>query len=143
MLSGGFVSRAPMYILRGAMPVNTLALHIDSMVMSFLTKYFGRFMVRPVPFTENYFMEDAKLFRRELKMPLVYVGGILSRENIEEALSAGFDAVAIARALIKDPDFINKLKAEELKHSSCDTCNYCIAVMYNEHIRCIQNERAG
>ena len=143
VLSGGFVSRAPMYILRGAMPVNTLALHIDSMVMSFLTKYFGRFMVRPVPFTENYFMEDAKLFRRELKMPLVYVGGILSRENIEEALSAGFDAVAIARALIKDPDFINKLKAEELKHSSCDTCNYCIAVMYNEHIRCIQNERAG
>lgn len=141
VLSGGFVSRAPMYILRGQMPVNTLALHIDNMVMSFLTKYFGKFIVRSVPFLENYFLDDAKVFRRELKMPLVYVGGILSREDIEQALTAGFDAVAIARALIKDPDFINKLRREELNHSACDTCNYCIAVIYNEHIRCIQNER--
>ena len=68
-------------------------------------------------------MKDAKVFRNALKMPLIYVGGILSEQNIEEALSEGFDAVAIARALIRDPDFINRILEEKLKHSSCDTCS--------------------
>jgi 2,4-dienoyl-CoA reductase-like NADH-dependent reductase (Old Yellow Enzyme family) len=48
--------------------------------------------------------------------------------------------VAIARALIKDPDFINKILQGELSRSSCDTCNYCIAVMYTHAVACIQNE---
>ncbi|MGB3077031.1 MAG: NADH:flavin oxidoreductase [Chitinophagales bacterium] len=143
VLSGGFVSRAPMYVLRGAMPVNTLALHTESMMLSILVKYFGKFLVKEVPFTENYFLEDARLFRKALKLPLVYVGGILSKENIEQVLSAGFDAVAIARALIRDPDFINKLLRAELLHSACDTCNYCVALIYDGPFSCIQNDRMG
>ncbi|MEP7128382.1 MAG: NADH:flavin oxidoreductase [Chitinophagales bacterium] len=143
VLSGGFVSRAPMYILRGAMPVNTLALHTESMLLSIFVKYFGKFLVKEVPFTENYFLEDALLFRKALKLPLVYVGGILSKENIEQVLSEGFDAVAIARALIRDPDFINKLLREELSHSACDTCNYCVALIYDGPFSCIQNDRMG
>jgi hypothetical protein len=35
-------------------------------------------LVPNVPFSENYFLEDARLFRKALKMPLVYVGGILA-----------------------------------------------------------------
>jgi 2,4-dienoyl-CoA reductase-like NADH-dependent reductase (Old Yellow Enzyme family) len=140
VLSGGFVSRAPMYVLRGAMPVQTLARHVDNPLVSLMVRIIGRIMVPEVPFRENYFLEDAHLFRKELKMSLVYVGGILSAANIKTVLSEGFDAVAIARALIKDPDFINKLLKEELKKSSCDTCNHCIAVMYNGPFGCIQNE---
>lgn len=143
VLSGGFVSRAPMYVMRGAMPVNTLAAHTGNFVMGVFVKLFGKMLVPDVPFTENYFLNDARLFRKELKLPLVYVGGILSKENIDEALREGFDCVAIARALIKDPDFIQKILREELKHSSCDTCNYCIAVMYNSAFSCIQNKNAG
>jgi 2,4-dienoyl-CoA reductase-like NADH-dependent reductase (Old Yellow Enzyme family) len=138
VLSGGFVSRAPMYVMRGAMPINTLAQHMDNAFMGFFVRLFGKFLVPDVPFQENYFLADAKLFRKELKMPLIYVGGILSKENIDEVLNEGFDAVAIARALIRDPDFINKLLEEKLKHSSCDTCNHCIAVMYNGPFKCIQ-----
>ncbi len=139
VLSGGFVSKAPMYVMRGSMPVHTLAQHMNNVFMRFFVRLFGKLLIPDVPFTENYFLEDAKLFRRELKMPLVYVGGILSRENIEEALAAGFNAVAIARALIRDPDFISKLLTEEFSHSACDTCNHCIAVMYNGPFACIQH----
>src|SRR5690606_21571230 len=127
VLSGGFVSKAPMYVLRGAMPVHTLAQHVDHPLVSLMVRIFGKLMVPDVAFKENYFLEDARLFRKALQMPLIYVGGILSKENIEEVLAEGFDAVAIARALIKDPDFINKLLKENLQHSSCDTCNHCIA----------------
>jgi 2,4-dienoyl-CoA reductase-like NADH-dependent reductase (Old Yellow Enzyme family) len=141
VLSSGFVSRAPMYVMRGKMPLKTLAKHMDNPLMSFFVRLFGKMLVPNVPFSENYFLEDARLFRKALKMPLVYVGGILSKQNIDEALSEGFEAVAIARALIKDPDFINKLLAEQLEHSSCDTCNHCIAIMYNGPFSCIQNQR--
>lgn len=138
VLSGGFVSRAPMYVMRGSMPVNKLAQHMDNRIMSWFVKLFGKLLVPDVAFTENYFLADAKRFRKELKIPLVYVGGILSKENIDEALEAGFDAVAIARALIRDPDFITRLLSEQYLHSACDTCNHCIAVMYNGPFSCIQ-----
>jgi 2,4-dienoyl-CoA reductase-like NADH-dependent reductase (Old Yellow Enzyme family) len=138
VLSGGFVSRAPMYVMRGAMPVHTLAMHMDNPFMRVFVKLFGKLLVPDVPFTENYFLQDARLFRKELTMPLVYVGGVLSKENIEQALSEGFDAVAIARALIRDPNFIRNILNETLIHSPCDTCNHCIAVMYNGPFKCIQ-----
>ncbi|MBE0639859.1 MAG: NADH:flavin oxidoreductase [Bacteroidales bacterium] len=140
VLSGGFVSRSPMYILRGAMPVRTLARHVDNPFVSLMVRIFGKIMIHKVPFHENYFLDDARLFRKALKMPLVYVGGILSKTNIDEVLSEGFNAVAIARALIKDPDFINKIRNNEISRSSCDTSNHCIAVMYNGPFRCHQNE---
>lgn len=140
VLSGGLVSRSPMYVLRGEMPVKTLARHVDNPFVSLMVRIFGKSMIPRVPFHENYFLDDARLFRKALKMPLVYVGGILSKANIDEVLSEGFDALAIARALIKDPDFINKIMKNEIGRSSCDTSNHCIAVMYNGPFRCHQNE---
>ncbi|MCF8259074.1 MAG: NADH:flavin oxidoreductase, partial [Flavobacteriales bacterium] len=142
VLSSGFVSRAPMVVMRGSMPLPTLARHIDNAMMGLFVRLFGRMLVPDEPFRENYFLADAKAFRKELRMPLVYVGGILSKANMDEALAAGFDAVAIARALIKDPDLIHRILREEMRHSTCDTCNHCIAVMYNGPFSCIQNERA-
>lgn len=59
-------------------------------------------MIRQFPFEECYFLEDAKKFRAELKCPLVYVGGLVSREGIDRALDAGFELVQMARALVND-----------------------------------------
>ncbi len=140
ILSGGFVSRTPMYILRGAMPIKTLAKHVDNALMSLSVRAIGNWLIPPMEFKENYFMDDARLFRQSLKLPLVYVGGILSGANIDHAFKEGFDAVAIARALIIDPDFINKIRDGHFKKSACDTCNHCIAVMYNGPFSCIQHE---
>jgi len=140
VLSGGFVSRAPMYVMRGSMPVPVLADNMDPGIMRFFVRLFGKMLIKDVPFQEKYFLQDARIFRKALKMPLVYVGGLLSKEAIEEVLAEGFEAVAMARSLILDPDFVNKLLSEELAKSSCDTCNYCIAVMYNKSFSCIQHK---
>lgn len=141
VLSGGFVSRSPMYILRGAMPIKTLASGINDLATKSFVRLFGNFLIKSEPFQESYFLEDALKFRDHLKMPLVYVGGLISRERIDSVLAQGFEFVAIARALIKDPDFINKLMEKELSTSTCDTCNHCIAVMYNGKVSCIQNDQ--
>ena len=47
-------------------------------------------MIPSEPFKEAYFLEDApEKFRAALKMPLVYVGGLISREKIDEVLNDG------------------------------------------------------
>lgn len=140
VLSGGFVSKAPMYVMHGKMPIRVFAHYIDEKLMSFFVRLIGDLLVREVPFTEGYFLDNALKFRNSLKIPLVYVGGLLSREKIDEVLQQGFEMVALARALIKDPDFVNKLKSNELSRSECDICNYCIAVMYSRKAACIMND---
>ena len=139
VLSGGFVSRAPMYILRGAMPLGILAHHMENPLMRLFVRLLGRRLIPSEPFREAYFLEDALKFRKQVRIPLVYVGGLIAREKIEEVLTSGFELVGIARALIKDPDFLRKMQDEELQRSTCDTCNYCIAVMYSREVACIQN----
>jgi 2,4-dienoyl-CoA reductase-like NADH-dependent reductase (Old Yellow Enzyme family) len=140
VLSGGFVSKAPMYILRGTMPVKILAHYMEDRIIKMFVRLFGNRLIRSEIFKEAYFLEDALKFRAQLKLPLVYVGGLVSQEKIDEVLDKGFEMVAMARALIKDPDFVNKLLHQDLSRSSCDTCNYCIAVMYSRKVACIQNE---
>ncbi|MEO1653895.1 MAG: NADH:flavin oxidoreductase [Bacteroidota bacterium] len=141
VLSSGFVSRAPMEVMRGAMPLKTLAAHSGNRFLGKFIEWFGKSMIPPVPFKEIYFLENARKFRAALSLPLVYVGGIRSRDNMEEVLGEGFDAVAMARVLIKDPDFIQKIEKEDLQKSTCDTCNHCIAVIYNGPVECIQNKQ--
>jgi 2,4-dienoyl-CoA reductase-like NADH-dependent reductase (Old Yellow Enzyme family) len=140
VLSGGFVSRAPMYVMHGKMPIRVFAHYIENRLMSFFVRLVGGMLVKEVPFSEGYFLDDALRFRQELKLPLVYVGGLLSGEKIDEVLGKGFELVALARALIKDTDFVNKLRDSELNRSECDTCNYCIAVMYSRRAACIMND---
>ena len=64
------------------------------------------------PVGEAYFLEDALKFRQTLKLPLVYVGGLVSRPVIDQVLDSGFEFVQMARALINEPDFVNRMKNE-------------------------------
>ena len=138
VLTAGFVSKAPMAVMRGAMPLKTLAYYMDMKKFWWLKlglKFAGRLMIPTVPFKEAYFLEDAKKFRKELKLPLIYVGGLISKTKMEEVLDAGFEGLQIARALVHDTDFVNKLKAGE-ERSGCKHSNYCIGRMYTLEMKC-------
>ncbi len=141
VLSGGFTSKTPMYVMRGKMPVDVMAKHMKEKWMKPFVRYFGNFLMKPFPFTEGYFLEDALKVREAIKLPLIYVGGLVSKSKIDEVLNHGFEFVQIARALIHDPAFINKLKSGEIEKSECKHSNYCIAVMYSGKMKCFQHER--
>ena len=66
---------------------------------------------------------------------------MVSKEGIEKVLGEGFEFIQIARALIHDPAFINKIKAGELSVSGCKHANYCIAVMYSGKMACYQADK--
>lgn len=140
VLSAGFVSKAPMGVMRGAMPLKTMAYYMNTWKFWWLKiglRLLGKWMVPEVPFKEVYFLEDAKKFRKALHMPLIYVGGLISRQKMDEVLADGFELLQMARVLINDTDFINKLK-NGLERSECKHSNYCIARMYSIEMKCHQ-----
>lgn len=139
VLTAGFVSKAPMEVMRGAMPLKTLRYYMDMKQFWWLKAclaLFGRMAIPTVPYKEAYFLDDAKVFRANLKMPLIYVGGLISKQKMEEVLDAGFMGLQVARALVHDTDFVNKLKSGEIERSGCKHSNYCIGRMYTLEMRC-------
>ena len=137
VLSGGFVSKAPMYVMRGEMPIYSMTHYMPQLWLKYGVRWFGKFMIPSVPFRELYFLDDARLFRKELDLPLVYVGGIVSRENADKVLDAeGFDFIQMGRALLNEPDFVNRMRDEECHRCGCDHVNYCIARMYSREMAC-------
>ena len=139
VLSGGFVSKAPMAVMRGLIPIYTMSYYSPWWLRYFI-RWCGPFMIKQFPFQECYFLEDAKKFRAALKGPLIYVGGLISREGIDRALDAGFELVQMARALVNDPAFVEKLRTgDETTRSACDHRNYCIARMYSVDMKCCKN----
>ena len=139
VLTAGFVSKAPMEVMRGAMPLKTLRHYMDFKKFWWLKwglAFVGRLMIPTRPYSEGYFLEDAKVFRANLKLPLIYVGGLISKEKMEEVLDAGFMGLQVARALVHDTDFVNKIKSGEITRSGCKHSNYCIGRMYTLEMKC-------
>lgn len=139
VLSGGFVSKAPMYVMRGQMPIRTMTHYMTCWWLKYGVRLVGKYMIPSVPFREAYFLEDALKFREALDIPLVYVGGLVSRQKIEEVLSHGFEAVQMGRALLNEPDFVNRMRREENARCNCRHSNYCIARMYTLDMACHQH----
>ena len=139
VLTAGFVSKAPMEVMRGAMPLKTLRYYMDVKKFWWLKAglvFVGRLMIPTRPYSEGYFLEDAKVFRAHLKMPLIYVGGLISKDKMEEVLDAGFMGLQVARALVHDTEFVNKLQRGEITRSGCKHSNYCIGRMYTLEMKC-------
>ncbi len=137
VLSGGFVSKAPMYVMRGEMPVYSMTYYMRQWWLKYGVRMVGKMMIPSVPFKELFFLEDSRVFRRELKMPLVYVGGVVSRANADKVIDdEGFEFVQMGRALLNEPDFVNRMREEKGHRCGCDHVNYCIARMYSREMAC-------
>ena len=138
VLSGGFTSKTPFYLMRGDIPLRGMIKNGETIAEKITMAIFGPFIVKKYRFTSNFFLEQAKEIRKHVTMPLVYLGGIDSRKGIEEVLASGFEFIAIARALIHDSQFLVKLKKGEIEESACNRCNECVVEMDREEgVRCV------
>ena len=143
VLSGGFVSRAPMYVMRGQFPVKTIA-HYMPMKTQWWLKFGvllgGRIVAPAVPFKRLFFLEDSLKFRAALPdMPLVYVGGVTSREDADKVIDSGFPMLQMGRAVLEDTDFVNKMMKDERHCSECTHSNFCVGRMYTLSMACHKN----
>ncbi|MBR4505353.1 MAG: NADH:flavin oxidoreductase [Bacteroidales bacterium] len=139
VLTAGFVSRAPMVVMHGAMPLKAMAHYMNPWKFWWLKAGLalaGRLMVPTVPYKDLYFLDTAKRFRQALSLPLIYVGGVTSKEGMQRVLDEGFVAFQMARTLVRDTDFMNKIRSGEQSCSQCGHSNYCIGRMYTLEMKC-------
>ncbi len=81
-------------------------------------------------FSQLYSLETARKIRASVNMPLCYLGGAQTIDNVNTLMDAGFDALALGRTLIYDPNLINALQSGTIRNSGCTACNQCVTLMY-------------
>jgi 2,4-dienoyl-CoA reductase-like NADH-dependent reductase (Old Yellow Enzyme family) len=114
----------PMYLFRGDVPLKEFA-NVFNPPIRWGVRMFGKKIFREYPYRDAYLLRDAKLFRAELKMPLILLGGITNRETMDLAMAEGFDFVAMGRALLAEPDLTNRIEADGDNHSVRSRCTHC------------------
>jgi len=137
VLSGGFTSKTPFYLMRGDVPLKEMIKAERQIQHKAAFAVFGRFIIGKYKFSENFFLPMALKVREAVSMPLVYVGGVISAKGVNELMEAGFDLMAIGRALIHDPDFVMKIRENHQHVSICNHCNICVAEMDRGGVRCV------
>jgi 2,4-dienoyl-CoA reductase-like NADH-dependent reductase (Old Yellow Enzyme family) len=83
-----------------------------------------------VAFRELYLLEHSRRIRQAVKLPLAYLGGVTSLAGARQVLGEGFDALALGRALIAEPDLVGKFQSGASQAGICNACNRCVAMMY-------------
>ena len=144
VLSGGLVSATPMYVMRGELPLQTMTHYMDKPWLKYGIRsckpLVRGIMTKTVPYEEAFFLDDALKFRQALPdMKLIYVGGLVQGDKINEVLGYGFEAVQMARSLLNEPDFVNRLREDPHHRCGCKHSNYCIGRMYTLEMACHQH----
>jgi 2,4-dienoyl-CoA reductase-like NADH-dependent reductase (Old Yellow Enzyme family) len=142
-LTGGHTTRTPFYLMRGAVPLREMARSQHSAMRRLAMEVFGRLLIRTYAFEEAFFLTLARRFRAAVRLPLILLGGVTRLETMQQALAEGFDFVALGRALIRDPDLVQRMKAGELTASRCVPCNRCVVEMDRGGTRCILRQPAA
>ena len=83
------------------------------------------------PFQPLYLMPWSSRIRAAVDIPLAYLGGVTSPDDVTQVLAEGFDSIALGRVLIHDPDLPRRWAAGEQAASGCTACNLCVASMYS------------
>jgi 2,4-dienoyl-CoA reductase-like NADH-dependent reductase (Old Yellow Enzyme family) len=90
---------------------------------------------------EAYFRENSRLFKRQLNVAVILVGGIRSKDIAEDILQKGdADLISLSRPLIREPDLPNKFLAGK-ERADCISCNGCMKFMKLDMVRCTQLDK--
>jgi 2,4-dienoyl-CoA reductase-like NADH-dependent reductase (Old Yellow Enzyme family) len=148
-LTAGSSLMNPMYLFRGDAPVREFA-NVFNPPIRWGVRMVGKKLLREYPYREAYLLNQARKFRAELSMPLILLGGITNRETMDLAMAEGFEFVAMARALLAEPELINRIAADGDRHSvrsACTHCNLCMPTAYrpsaHSRTRCLLTGAPG
>jgi 2,4-dienoyl-CoA reductase-like NADH-dependent reductase (Old Yellow Enzyme family) len=113
-------------------------LGIDAIEMSGGTFQSGEFIPSRIGTSKSedrevYYREAAEALRKEIGVPLILVGGFLSFNVVEEAVTSGLtDYIAISRPLIREPHLVKRWASGDRTKASCISCNKCFSTLLTE-----------
>ena len=130
VLSAGMNVEAPWTIFGSPLPMKSMTAAARGVF-----KYLSALMALRQPrkaFQPLYLLPYSEHIRQHVNMPLCYLGGVTAPEHVDDLAAAGFEAVALGRALIHQPQLIRQWQAGQQQSSGCTACNLCVAAMYSE-----------
>jgi 2,4-dienoyl-CoA reductase-like NADH-dependent reductase (Old Yellow Enzyme family) len=126
-LEGGFNSKEMVLVSKMLESAGVDAIEISGGTMAAV--YAGDYdnSYSPVTKAPVYYKEAAEMLKKELKIPVILVGGIRSFETSEMLVKQGIaDYISLCRPLIREPDLIKRWKSGDLRDSECVSDNACI-----------------
>ncbi len=139
--SCGFTARTPLYMLRGHVPTWDMARAQEGFLYRIGLTMFGWAMVQHYPFEPLFLLQGARRIRDAVDIPVAYVGGVTSLQELAQLVDEGFGFVQVGRATIRDPEFASRLQTGEITRSDCDHCNRCIATMSVTGVTCVSTDK--
>jgi 2,4-dienoyl-CoA reductase-like NADH-dependent reductase (Old Yellow Enzyme family) len=130
-LSGGSSLMNPMYLFRGDVPAEEFAASMPLPVRWGMRTPVGRAFLKEYPFEEAYFRPKALEVREAVSLPLMLLGGINRLETMQQAMADGFEYVAMGRAVLREPDLVDRLAAGRADAGVCIHCNRCMPTIYS------------
>jgi 2,4-dienoyl-CoA reductase-like NADH-dependent reductase (Old Yellow Enzyme family) len=134
-LTAGSSLLNPMYLFRGEAPLRDFAAVMPQPIRLGV-HLFGRRILRSYPYEDAYLREQALQIRAAVRLPLIFLGGVTTRPVVEQAMSDGFQFVAMARALLREPDLVHRMQQDAATPSLCTHCNRCMPTNYTG-TRCV------
>jgi 2,4-dienoyl-CoA reductase-like NADH-dependent reductase (Old Yellow Enzyme family) len=119
----------PMYLFKGPAPLREFANAMREPVRTGV-RLFGRTRLHSYPYRDGYLLDDARRVRNAVQLPMILLGGVTNRAVMDEAMAAGFQFVAMGRALLREPDLVRRLQADATTTSLCIHCNRCVPTIY-------------
>ena len=138
--SCGFTSKTPFYMLRGNLPIKEMVHNQKSYLNKLGLQLFGKFMVQKYDFKRMFLFDGANKILEAVNIPVIYIGGAVSKTDMTKAIDSGFAFVQVGRASIRNPDFVNQMAAGLITESDCDHCNRCVAAMDAGGVYCVSSE---
>lgn len=96
---------------------------------------------------EGFYREAAMLYKENINVPLMLVGGIRSYEAAEKMVKEDVtDYISMSRPLIREPGLINRWRSGDHGRAACKSDNACfIPAMKGKGIYCVtrEKEKAG
>ena len=128
VLSGGMNVESPWAIFNSPLPLAATETMQNTLMR--VASRLSKLREPKIEFRDLYFLEHSRKIRAAVKMPLAYLGGAKTLAGIEQVVGEGFDCVVMGRALLHDPDLVNKFGSGEARVSGCTACNQCVVMMY-------------
>lgn len=120
----------PMYLFRGDVPVREFARVMPAALRPAI-RLAGKRVMGSYPYRDLYMLEAARQFVPVVRnTKLILLGGITNRDHVETGIREGFDFVAMGRALLREPDLVNKMIAEPATRSRCNHNNKCMVTVF-------------
>jgi 2,4-dienoyl-CoA reductase-like NADH-dependent reductase (Old Yellow Enzyme family) len=88
---------------------------------------------------EAYFRNASKMFKKELNLPIILVGGIRSFELAEKLMLEGYaDYISMSRPFIREPFLVRRWASGDLARAKCVSDNECFKpIRAGEGVYCV------